>query len=84
MQDEEFHFKILKIFNETFKIFQHPFLKTFHESCNFHYYVTFKTMIKVYAISGRFIMLFMRDNRHFRFTYLLTDLGDILTFTYLK
>jgi len=62
MHDEIFHFEIFKNFMKYFMkllIFNIKWLKTF------------KNMIKVYQVSGRYIMVFMHNNKYLPLTGLL-------------
>ena len=73
MHDEIFHFEILKNFMKILKYFKTAFLKYFMKLLifNIKWLKTFKNMIKVYQVSGRYIMVFMHNNKYLPLTGLL-------------
>jgi len=72
MQDELFHFEILKKIMKILKYFKIPFLKYFTKLLIFYikWLKTFKNMIKVYKVSRRYIMLFMHNNKILTFIWI--------------
>jgi len=74
MHDEIFHFQIFSHFMEILKYFKTPSLKYFMKFLIFtiKWLKTFKNVIKVYDISGKYIMLFMHNNIYLPLTGLFT------------